>query len=178
MLRRSVYILARPTIQHPYVPALTYCTRREDQWAKATDSSRPLTERARAAFESGKAMLNDFTNNPNVQQAKEAVSSAAESVKETYQEAKHKVEDMSSDDVKNTANQAKEKAKSAAKDAKETVKEGYNKAKDVIEDVKEDDKVQREAKKAKNADTVSEGAEHAKKAVKNAANKASEKTRK
>merc|ERR1719282_1863995 len=137
MLRRSVYILARPTIQHPYVPALTYCTRREDQWAKATDSSRPLTERARAAIESGKAMLNDFTNNPNVQQAKEAVSSAAESVKETYQEAKHKVEDMSSDDVKNTANQAKEKAKKAknadtvsegAEHAKKAVKNAANKA--------------------------------------------------
>merc|ERR1719282_616163 len=155
MLRRSVYILARPTIQHPYVPALTYCTRREDQWAKATDSSRPLTERARAAFESGKAMLNDFTNNPNVQQAKEAVSQAAESVKETYQEAKHKVEDMSSEEVKDKATETANKAKSAAKDAKETVKEGYNKAKEqakeVVDEVKKDGKVQKEANKAKNA---------------------------
>mmetsp|Transcript_10400 Transcript_10400/g.12817 ORF Transcript_10400/g.12817 Transcript_10400/m.12817 type:complete len:167 (-) Transcript_10400:35-535(-) len=160
MLRRTLIathpetLLARPATAY----GRTFCSR-NTEWEKAKDSSKPMGERAKAAFESGK----------------EAIKDMASATKEKVQDATQTMKNSSSD----TANQAKNKAseysqdaKNMARDAKETAKEYAGDAKSAKDSVMNDSDVNAEANKAKNADTWSGSAEHAKNATKEAYNKA------
>ena len=106
MLRisRLPVLLVRPN----GISRLSYCT---NSWDKATDNSAPLQERAKAAFESGKQMYNQVKESDAAQNTKETLEDAAQSIKDSFTEAKDegkKKDNLDDLSVKEAKEQAKE----------------------------------------------------------------------